>query len=84
MTRENRGSRRRTGYVLAVSRRNRWAYMADPRFNPPNEDCPTCEAPSRTYFVGGRTVDGVAIYRWRCEHRHEWEVREAREGSEPT
>ncbi len=55
--------------------------MADPRFNPPNDACPECREPSKTYFVGGRTEDGVAIYRWCCEHRHEWEVREPREAA---
>lgn len=61
-----------------MTRRNRWAYMADPRFNPPNNDCPECTAPSRTYFIGGQTIDGIAQYRWQCEHSHQWVVRESR------
>lgn len=61
-----------------MAKKNRWTYLADPRFNPPNDDCPECTEPSRTYSVGGRTVDGVAEYFWRCEHRHEWVIRERR------
>ena len=51
---------------------NRWAYMADHRFNPPAAQCPHCAALSRTYFIGGKTVDGVRVERYQCEYRHEW------------
>ena len=46
--------------------------MAHPNFNPPNDKCPECTEPSKTFFIGGRTVDGVSQYRWECEHKHEW------------
>mgnify|MGYP001565601457 CR=1 FL=1 len=59
-------------------RRDRWAYMADPRYNPPCDACPDCTSPSKVHFIGGRTEDGAAVYRWRCEHGHEWLVRETR------
>lgn len=62
-----------------MGRSYRWAYMADPRYNPPNEDCPECTEPSKTYFIGGKTVDGVAQYTWHCEHGHRWVVEEPRD-----
>lgn len=62
-----------------MARAYRWAYMAQPNYNPPNDTCPECKTPSKTYFMGGSTVDGVAIYKWACEHDHRWEVREKRE-----
>ena len=66
-----------------MGRSNRWAYMGDPRHNPPNDDCPECTEPSKTYHMGAKTVtreDGsrVAITRWECEHKHEWETTEER------
>ena len=63
-----------------MARSNRWAYMGQPNYNPPNNDCPECTVPSKTYFIGGKTVDNVAIYTWTCEHSHRWEVRENRPG----
>jgi hypothetical protein len=59
-----------------MARSYRWAYMAHPDYNPPNNDCPECEEPSKTYHLGAKTVDDVKITRWGCEHNHEWEVRE--------
>lgn len=56
----------------------RWDYMKQPGYNPPNDDCPECEEPSKTYFIGGKTVDGVAIYTYHCEHGHKWTVEEKR------
>jgi len=57
--------------------------MGDPRHNPPNDDCPECIEPSKTYHMGAKTVareDGsrVAITRWECEHKHEWNTEEER------
>lgn len=52
--------------------RHRWDYMGRPGFNPPNNDCPECTSPSKTYYIGGKTVDGVAQHRYKCEHGHEW------------
>lgn len=43
-------------------------------YNPPNVDCPDCDLPSKTFFIGGRydsTLE-LTIYTWRCEHHHEW------------
>jgi len=34
-----------------------------------------CEVPSRTYHQGAKTVDGVKVTRFKCEHLHEWKVR---------
>jgi len=66
-----------------MSRRNRWAYMANPNYNPPCDDCPECKEPSKIYHQGAKTVqreDGtyVSITRWACEHSHEWNVEEVR------
>jgi len=63
---------------------NRYSYMADPRFNPPNNDCPECEEPSKTYFIGANTVsddDGNRVKHttYTCEHQHEWRLAEVRE-----
>lgn len=52
--------------------------MAQPGYNPPNDNCPECEKPSKTYSLGGKTVDGVAQFRWECEHKHQWTVYEPR------
>lgn len=57
---------------------NRWAYMGRPDYNPPNDDCPHCAEPSKTYFIGAKTVDGRARRRFQCEHGHEWFVWEDR------
>ena len=46
--------------------------MAQPNFNPPNNNCPDCTEPSKTYFIGGKMVDGVSQFRKQCEHGHEW------------
>ena len=66
-----------------MSRKNRWAYMSDPRFNRPTDDCPDCEMPSRIFHVGSRTLfreDGSSYTttRWKCDHRHIWTVDEER------
>jgi hypothetical protein len=66
-----------------MGRSNRWDYMGEPGYNPPNDDCPTCEEPSKTHHMGAKTVfndDGsrTAITRWECEHKHEWETKEDR------
>jgi hypothetical protein len=62
----------------------RWNYMGAPGFNPPTEACPQCAAPSRTWHVGARTVDGQVIRRHRCEHGHAWvQVEERPEPGEP-
>ena len=66
--------------------RDRWAYMGQPGHNPPNDDCPDCTEPSKTYFIGAKTVfetqDGVevkvSVTRHHCEHHHEWVTRETR------
>lgn len=67
------------------NRSNRWAYMGLPHVNPPNNDCPECTEPSKTHFIGGKTVeeDGkkVAHYTWKCQHGHGWLVKEIRSGS---
>jgi len=54
------------------SRTNRWGYMAIPGYNPPNNDCPECTEPSRTWSRGARSVDGKAQYRYVCDNGHEW------------
>lgn len=59
-------------------RNNRWAYLGDPRTNPPNDECPECTVPSKTYYIGGRTVDGVAYHTKKCQHGHEWVIEERR------
>ena len=64
--------------------RNRWAYMAQPNYNPPCEDCPECAEPSRVYFIGSKTLsreDGtkVKITRYACENHHEWNLEEVKE-----
>ncbi len=61
-----------------MSRGNRWAYMSAPGYNPPNDDCPECVAPSKTFHIGSKTVNGVARHRYRCERGHEWVVEEVR------
>ena len=55
---------------------HRWTYRAAPGFNPPREDCPECQAPSRCFHVGSKTVDGVVRHRYACEHGHVWFVEE--------
>ena len=55
-----------------MARAYRWAYMSQPNFNPPNNDCPECSEPSRTYSIGGRTENGTSLYTYRCEHNHTW------------
>lgn len=55
-----------------MARTYRWAYMGLPGFNPPNNDCPECTEPSRTFFIGGRTLNEVTSYTYRCENKHEW------------
>ena len=67
------GEDRRGG---SMSRRGRWDYMGEARHNPPSDDCPECEAPSKTFHQGAKTVDGVKFTRFICEHRHEWTVRD--------
>ena len=54
---------------------HRWAYMGRPAFNPPNDDCPQCEQPSKTFFRGAKLVDGIPQSRYECEHGHQWIVR---------
>jgi len=66
-----------------MSRSNRWAYMGQPNFNPPTNDCPDCTEPSKTFHLGAKTVTNedesrTAVTRWACEHQHEWEVHEPR------
>jgi len=46
--------------------------MGQPNYNPPNNDCPVCTEPSRTFFIGGKRSARGAVQRWRCEHQHEW------------
>ena len=41
-------------------RSNRWGYMRAPSYNPPNDDCPECVTPSKTYYMGGKTVATAA------------------------
>lgn len=55
---------------------SRWAYMGRPDYNPPNNDCPECASPSRVFFIGAKSVAGVAQRRYQCEHGHEWIVKE--------
>ena len=55
--------------------------MAHPNYNPPNDDCPECEKPSKTYFIGARRVVDEdekpwTVTRYSCEHKHEWKTRE--------
>jgi hypothetical protein len=67
-----------------MGRSRRWAYLGRPDHNPPNDDCPECSAPSRTYFLGSRLVPdpegphgfGWTERAWTCEHQHRWTVRE--------
>lgn len=54
----------------------RWDYMGRPGFNPPNDLCPECKEPSKVYFIGGKTVDGLTTYTYACEHHHRWTVTE--------
>ena len=63
--------------------RGRWDYMTLPGYNPPCEDCPECEEPSKVFFIGSRTVTRddetrVKITRHECEHGHKWAVEEVR------
>ena len=46
--------------------------MGRPTHNPPTDKCPECTEPSKTYFIGSKTVDGVVQTRYQCEHGHEW------------
>lgn len=55
-----------------VSKAYRWAYMANPNYITPSDECPECETPSKVYEIGSRTEDGNLIVTWKCEHRHEW------------
>lgn len=52
--------------------------MARPNHNPPNNDCPECNTPSKTYYIGSKrvTVAGQRVKRTRyqCEHKHEWVI----------
>lgn len=65
-----------------MSRSNRYAYMAHPKYNPPNNDCPECTEPSKTFFIGSRTTfddqgkPTAKITRYACEHQHEWMTEE--------
>jgi len=58
--------------------------MANPNYNPPNNDCPSCTEPPKTHHLGSKTTfddDGKAlmkITRFVCEHHHEWSVEEPR------
>jgi hypothetical protein len=66
-----------------MARSNRWDYMADPRHNPPNDDCPECSEPSKTHHLGAKTVfrdDGTsyAVTRWECANNHTWKTTEER------
>ena len=63
--------------------RNRWGYMAHPKYNPPNDLCPDCTEPSKTFHIGGKMVDGVSQQRWRCANGHEWIVREGEVQAKP-
>ena len=71
-----------------MSRSRRWNYLRNPKVNPPNDDCPACASPSRTYPLGGRFVPapeapggvGWTEYAWICEHRHTWTIREPAPG----
>ena len=51
---------------------NRWAYMGQANYNPPNDDCPVCTEPSRTTCIGGKRTEAGPVQRWRCEHLHAW------------
>lgn len=67
-----------------MARANRWAYMGQPNFNPPNNDCPECTESSKTHHQGSKTTfdeNGKAhmkVTRFTCEHGHEWVVEEPR------
>lgn len=52
--------------------KHRWDYMSHPSYNPPNDLCPECLIPSKTYHIGGKQVNGISQQRWRCENNHEW------------
>ncbi len=68
---------------MSKHRGGRWAYMLAPGFNPPNDNCPECTAPSKTHHIGGKTVGGVSQQRWKCELGHEWIVRDSPPPAEP-
>ena len=53
----------------------RWAYMSRPGFKTPDTRCPECTEPSRSFYIGGKTVDGKTQHRYQCEHGHEWTER---------
>ena len=55
---------------------DRWKYKSNPNYNPPNEECPQCAGPSRTFFVCGQTKNGEPEYTYTCEHKHTWVQRE--------
>ena len=59
-----------------MSRHNRWSYLGTDLHNPPNNDCPECTEPSKTWHQGAKTVDGVTTRRYKCEHLHMWQVTE--------
>lgn len=58
--------------------RKRWNYLRDPRFNPPNLNCPECTEPSKTYEIGSRTEGGKKIATWACSNGHRWLLTEDR------
>ena len=63
-------------------RAGRWAYMGRPGFNPPNDACPECTAPSKTYMLGSkRSPDdpNTTVTRWTCEYGHTWTTTTTRE-----
>ncbi len=61
---------------------NRWDYLARIEENKkPTNECPTCDAPSRVYYIGAKTENGVCIHTWGCDHLHRWDVLEPRKGS---
>jgi hypothetical protein len=59
---------------MAQKRSDRWAYMAHPFFNPPNDRCPECTSPSKTYSMGSMYQDGKTIRSWECEYKHRWDI----------
>lgn len=50
--------------------------MSRPDYNPPCDDCPECEEPSKVYFIGAKRVGEYTQKRFKCEHHHEWVIKE--------
>jgi|SaaInlV_200m_DNA_4_1039719.scaffolds.fasta_scaffold102829_1 hypothetical protein len=62
-----------------------WHLVHDaPATGAPNDPkCETCTEPSKTHYIGGKTVDGIVITRFECANGHKWTTRVPVRGSDP-